>query len=338
MGILGEVSTSVRAGGGAPAPVEKAPAATSRRGHGHPRRGVNVSSRWGWGPSASGKSACGHISARTWASSARCQRQFAAGVGPRRQWKKRLRPHLAEDMDILGEVSASVRAGGGAPAPVEKSQRLRPHLAEDMDILGEVSASVRAGCGAPAPVEKSQSTHSEFLKMRLIAGSLKGRRLKTPTWEELRPTSDKLRETLFNVVAPRIRGARVLDGYAGTGALGIEAISRGAAQVTFVERDRRAQDLIAANLAHCGIAGGYVIIRGSFVRALSDLDGVWFDLVLLDPPYDQPADEPIAAAGRCLAPDGLLVLEHARRVAAPASAGMLVRTRQLISGDCALSI
>jgi 16S rRNA (guanine966-N2)-methyltransferase len=174
--------------------------------------------------------------------------------------------------------------------------------------------------------------------MRVIAGSLKGRRLETPTWEGLRPTSDKLRETLFNVVAPRIRGARVLDGYAGSGALGIEAISRGAAQVTFVERDRRAQALIAANLAHCGIAGGYVIIRGSVVRALSDLDGVMFDLVLLDPPYDHPADEPIAAAGRRLAPDGLLVLEHARRVSAPASAGMLVRIRQLISGDSVLSI
>ena len=174
--------------------------------------------------------------------------------------------------------------------------------------------------------------------MRIIAGTLKGRRLTAPTWEGLRPTSDKLRETLFNVVAPRIGGARVLDGYAGTGALGIEAISRGAAHVTFVERDRRAQALIEGNLAHCGIAGGYVIIRDSVVRALSDLDGRLFDLVLLDPPYDQPADEPIAAAGRRLAPDGLLVLEHARRVSAPASAGVLVRTRQLMSGDSALSL
>src|SRR5436190_13718391 len=174
--------------------------------------------------------------------------------------------------------------------------------------------------------------------MRVIAGSLKGRRLKPPAWEGLRPTSDKLRETLFNIIGSRIPGARVLDGYAGTGALGIEALSRGAAHVTFVERDRRAQALIAANLAHCGIAGGYAIIRDSLVPALSDLDGGLFDLVLLDPPYDQPADEPIAAAGRRLAPDGLLVLEHARRVAAPASAGMLVRTRQLISGDSALSI
>ena len=81
--------------------------------------------------------------------------------------------------------------------------------------------------------------------MRVIAGSLKGRRLKPPTWDGLRPTSDKLRETLFNILAPRIGGARVLDGYAGTGAVGIEAISRGAAEVTFVESDRRAHALIA---------------------------------------------------------------------------------------------
>ena len=71
--------------------------------------------------------------------------------------------------------------------------------------------------------------------MRIIAGELKGRRLKTPKWDGLRPTSDKLRETLFNVVAPRVAGARVLDHYAGTGAIGIEALSRGAAHVTFVD-------------------------------------------------------------------------------------------------------
>src|SRR6266699_3700961 len=173
--------------------------------------------------------------------------------------------------------------------------------------------------------------------MRVIAGSLKGRRLNSPTWEGLRPTSDKLRETLFNIIGPRIGGARVLDGYAGTGALGIEAISRGAAHVTFVERDRRAQALIAANLAHCGIGAGYVIIRETFARGLSDLSGVVFDLVLLDPPYEQSVDEPIAAAGNHLAPGGLLVLEHARRRASAVAAGELVRSRQVISGDSALS-
>src|SRR5215467_1589238 len=98
--------------------------------------------------------------------------------------------------------------------------------------------------------------------MRVIAGALKGRRLKAPAWEGLRPTSDKLRETLFNILAPRIAGARVLDGFAGTGAIGIEAISRGAAHVTFVEQDRRAQALIAENLVHCGVQpDAYAIIR-----------------------------------------------------------------------------
>src|SRR6185436_9881797 len=116
--------------------------------------------------------------------------------------------------------------------------------------------------------------------MRVIAGSLKGRRLKPPTWDGLRPTSDKLRETLFNILAPRIAGARVLDAYAGTGAAGIEALSRGATAVTFVERDRRAQALIADNLAHCGVADGYAIIRASVARALSGLRmaGASFDI------------------------------------------------------------
>src|SRR3954467_4968548 len=104
--------------------------------------------------------------------------------------------------------------------------------------------------------------------MRVIAGRFKGRRLKAPTWEGLRPTSDKLRETLFNILAPRIAGARVLDGFAGTGAIGIEALSRGAAHVTFVETDRRAAALIDGNLQACGIDDGYTIERADVVAAL----------------------------------------------------------------------
>src|SRR5258706_8495113 len=97
--------------------------------------------------------------------------------------------------------------------------------------------------------------------MRVIAGSLKGRRLKPPDWEGLRPTSDKLRETIFNILAPQIVGARVLDGYAGTGAVGIEALSRGAAHVTFVESDRRACRPIAPNLDQSPILNGYAIFQ-----------------------------------------------------------------------------
>jgi 16S rRNA (guanine966-N2)-methyltransferase len=180
--------------------------------------------------------------------------------------------------------------------------------------------------------------------MRIIAGALKGRRLKAPTWDGLRPTSDTLRETLFNVLASRVGAARVLDGFAGTGGLGIEALSRGAAHVTFVERDRRAQALIAENLALCGIAEGYAIIRASFERGLETLRSrpgfAPFDIVLLDPPYDQAADtmlETLTGADRAIAPDGLVVLEHARRRPAASSAGRLVLTRRLVSGDSALA-
>jgi len=174
--------------------------------------------------------------------------------------------------------------------------------------------------------------------MRVIAGSLKGRRLKAPTWEGLRPTSDKLRETLFNILAPRIAGARVLDGYAGTGALGIEALSRGAAHVTFIERDRRALALIGENLRSCGVEAGYTIEGGDVPSVLRHAGvGTLFDLVLLDPPYDlNNVTEALAAAAAHLASDGVLVLERAtrREPDAPAS---LSRVRDVKSGDSTLT-
>ena len=181
--------------------------------------------------------------------------------------------------------------------------------------------------------------------VRVIAGTLKGRRLKAPSWDGLRPTSDKLRETLFNILAPRIHGARVLDAYAGTGALGIEAISRGARAATFVEGDRRAQALIAENLAHCGIENVCAIIRTEVARALDTMGAQPalepFDIVLLDPPYAPERrdnlDAILRASGGILARQGVVVLEHARRAPGPAGSGPLTRTRTVVSGDSALS-
>lgn len=175
--------------------------------------------------------------------------------------------------------------------------------------------------------------------LRVIAGAHKGRRLKTPTWDGLRPTSDRLRETLFNVVSPRIKGARVLDGYAGTGALGIEAISRGATSVTFIDEDRRAQALVDENLARCGIENGYAIIRASVARGIETLQaaGQVFDLVLLDPPYDLDPARALSGVEAIMAPDALLVLEHGRRQPVPAEAGRLRLGRDLKSGDSALA-
>jgi 16S rRNA (guanine966-N2)-methyltransferase len=179
--------------------------------------------------------------------------------------------------------------------------------------------------------------------VRVIAGTLKGRRLKTPTWDGLRPTSDKLRETVFNILAPRIAGARLFDGYAGTGAVGIEALSRGAAAVTFVESDRRALALIEENLAHCGVENGYAIIRATVTRAIDQLDAAasgryeLFDIVWLDPPYEEQPDAVIEAAGVLVAAEGLLVIEHARRRPMPDRGGRLSQVRQVNSGDSTLS-
>jgi 16S rRNA (guanine(966)-N(2))-methyltransferase RsmD len=174
--------------------------------------------------------------------------------------------------------------------------------------------------------------------MRVIAGAFKGRRLEAPKWDGLRPTSDKLRETLFNVLAPRVAGARVLDGFAGTGAVGIEALSRGAAHVTFVEQDARAVALINRNLAACGVADRYAIIRARFADAATRVSGQHFDLLFLDPPYGPDTmTTALEAAGALLHADGVLVIEHAKRDPAPDSSGPLARTRTIVSGDSALS-
>jgi 16S rRNA (guanine966-N2)-methyltransferase len=175
--------------------------------------------------------------------------------------------------------------------------------------------------------------------VRVIAGAFKGRRLATPGWTGLRPTSDKLRETLFNVLGGRIEGARVLDGFAGTGAVGIEALSRGAAAVTFVERDARAVALVRENLARCGVADRCAIIRADLRQAARGrLSDARFDVIVLDPPYDgRDVPGALDAAAALVAPGGVLVLEHARRRPAPDTAGALARARDLAAGDSALA-
>jgi 16S rRNA (guanine966-N2)-methyltransferase len=154
----------------------------------------------------------------------------------------------------------------------------------------------------------------------------------------LRPTSDKLRETLFNILAPRVEAARVCDGFAGTGAVGIEALSRGAGHVTFAERDRRAVALIRENLAACGVEQGYTIEQGDLLTVLGRLPAdSRFDLILLDPPYDFDDTRAVLdAASERLAPGGLLVLERATR-REPDVPPALTRLRDVKSGDSTLT-
>jgi 16S rRNA (guanine966-N2)-methyltransferase len=172
--------------------------------------------------------------------------------------------------------------------------------------------------------------------MRIVAGEYRGRRLKAPSWDGLRPTSDKLRETLFNILAPRIEGARVLDAYAGTGAVGLEALSRGAAHVNFLEQDRRALALIEENARLCGAQGRYTIDSGDAAAWLRRATAT-FDLIFMDPPYDEPpAGSVLESAGRRLNTGGLLVLERASR-REPAEPAALARVRDVKSGDSVLT-
>jgi 16S rRNA (guanine966-N2)-methyltransferase len=174
--------------------------------------------------------------------------------------------------------------------------------------------------------------------VRIIAGAFKGRKLKAPVWDGLRPTSDRLRETLFNVLAPRVPGARVFDGYAGTGALGIEALSRGAALVVAVDADARAVRLMRENASTCG-AADYTTERGDAAGALLARRGrAVFDLILLDPPYAvSDTTAVLEAAAGCLAPGGLIVLERATRTE-PQVPASLRRVRDIRSGDSSLTV
>ena len=157
-----------------------------------------------------------------------------------------------------------------------------------------------------------------------------------PASEGLRPTSDSLRETLFNMLGPSVEGARVLDGYAGTGALGLEALSRGASHVTFIERDGRAIRVLRENVTRCRAENACVIIREDFLGVSAATRQ--FDLVLLDPPYDvEDLRVVLDAAVPLVAAHGRLVLEHSRRRVPPEAPAGFERGHVRIAGDSALS-
>jgi 16S rRNA (guanine(966)-N(2))-methyltransferase RsmD len=172
--------------------------------------------------------------------------------------------------------------------------------------------------------------------MRIIAGRFKGRQLAAPEGLRVRPTSDRLRGTLFNVLAPHVADARVLDAFAGSGALGLEALSRGARHATFVEHDRRALTALEANVRACRAGEACAIIRDDFLRVERADDA--FDLVLIDPPYAiENLDVVVGRAALHAGNRGRLVLEHSRRRESPEAASTFVRYRVLTAGDSALS-
>jgi 16S rRNA (guanine966-N2)-methyltransferase len=184
--------------------------------------------------------------------------------------------------------------------------------------------------------------------MRVIAGTLRSRLLLAPKGTGTRPTSDRLRETLFNVLGPRIAGARFADLYAGSGAVGIEAHSRGAAHVHLVEREPAAIATLRANLTALKISTGVTVHERSataFLTRLIETPPVYpLDLVFLDPPYEA-TDEYTntlhllgsTRAATILASTATIVVEHATRSPLPSTIGRLTETRTLKQGDATLS-
>ncbi len=167
--------------------------------------------------------------------------------------------------------------------------------------------------------------------MRVISGEFRSRRLKTLPGLATRPTPDRLREALFNILSPRIEGVTFLDAYAGSGAVGIEALSRGAARAVFIENRRTAAQVIRENLKSLGLEGRAEVVIAKVQSALPRFAP---DIAFLDPPYDLAAEYD-AALRVVRAP--LVVVQHAARMKLRDEYGALRRTRVLRQGDNALS-
>ena len=171
--------------------------------------------------------------------------------------------------------------------------------------------------------------------MRVIGGEFRSRVLKSLPGLDVRPTPDRMRESLFSILAPRIEGAIFLDLYAGTGAVGIEALSRGAARALFVEHNLAAVEVIRGNLKSLGLEKHGRVWRGKSASVIPKLERA--DIVFLDPPY--PLEQEYEKSMMALADEapGLVIAQHASRLALQDAYGVLKRTRVLKQGDNSLS-
>jgi len=170
--------------------------------------------------------------------------------------------------------------------------------------------------------------------MRVIGGEFRSRRLKSIPGLATRPTPDRLRETLFDVLGSRIDGAVFLDAYAGTGAVGIEALSRGAARAIFIERSKRAAKVIGENLASLGIENRALVVAASVVSAITRQKA---GIIFLDPPYERETEYASTLNALAADPPPLVIVQHSVRFALAESFGSLRKKRTLKQGDNALT-
>lgn len=168
--------------------------------------------------------------------------------------------------------------------------------------------------------------------MRIISGKFRSRRLKGSPPPGIRPTSDKLRETVFNILGPGIDGTTFLDGCAGTGAIGIEAMSRGASFVYFVEQSRKACQMIRENLKELDVRDGFKVLEMDLSKAFDIVGSV--DIAFIDPPYERGDLYDITLQRF---QGDLLIMEHSKRTDLPETAGRIRKIRSLVQGDAALA-
>lgn len=170
--------------------------------------------------------------------------------------------------------------------------------------------------------------------MRVIGGEFRSRKLKTVPGVAVRPTPDRLREALFNVLAPQIENTTFLDAYAGTGAVGIEALSRGARHTILIERNSQALSVIRENLLSLGLQGSATVVRGTAAVLLRNYPS---EIAFVDPPYDKPGEYEASIHALAETPCRLVIAQHASRLALPEHYRTLSRTRTLRQGDNTLS-
>lgn len=174
------------------------------------------------------------------------------------------------------------------------------------------------------------------MNMRIIAGSLGGRTIAAPDGKKTHPMSERVRNALFNSLGSEVEGAAVLDAFAGTGALGIEAISRGAAHATFIERDRIAQKVLEENVKSLEIAENTKIIKAPVASWIDTYDGPKFDLIFADPPYHDTQFSTVLKLMGLLKPGALMVLSKPGRSESPTRPGVVVVDNRSY-GDAALT-
>ncbi len=176
--------------------------------------------------------------------------------------------------------------------------------------------------------------------MRVIGGTARGRKLKTARLPDVRPTADRVREALFNILRDRLEGARVLDLFGGFGGIGIEALSRGAKSVEFVEADEKAVKVLEANLTACGFLNRAVVHKKDVFRFLKGSPG-GFDWVFADPPYHAQTFRkllPAVGRGEIISTGGLFILEHFSKARIPDEIEGLKLLRSYPYGETRLTL